>query len=96
MNRIEKLSIEIEKIILKNKKALSALEFKSPRGGHNARFIQGWKNCGNAAVTRAAKIAQCPTLNYWSGSAPTPSTAIPFCISEKIFKKYSEIFNIKN
>lgn len=64
-----------------------------PRGGHNARHIEGWHPSSSGTVTKAANLSKyIPTLHFWSGSARTPSTAIPSCIFYQAATAKKEIF----
>lgn len=92
MTRTEKLAKKISKIYTKNGEEIAQLETSGPRGGNNARTIEGWANIGNGTITRAVKLAGVPTMKYWSGSAPTASTALPACILEDCYDAYYEIF----
>jgi hypothetical protein len=94
--RTEKLTQKINEIVKGNKTELSKLNFNGPKGGHNARNINGWESPGIAAISRAANLSgNCPTMNWWSGSCPTPSLAIPSCISFEIKAAWREIFGDK-
>lgn len=93
MNRTERLADAIKKIAQDHKEEIKALSFRGKLGGTNAAHIAGWKNVGVATITVACKMARVPTLNYWSGSAPTPSTSIPECIAEESYKIYKQIFD---
>ena len=90
--RTQKLAKEIDKIYKANKTKIDALPNRGPQGGINAANIPGWSNYGNGAITRAANIASIPTMRYWSGSAPTPSTALPSCVYDEITAAYNRIF----
>jgi hypothetical protein len=83
----------IQDIYEQNKIKIDALPIKGPLGGHNAKFIEGWKNLGNGTITKSVNMTSLPTLNYWSGSNPTPSTAIPKCVYDKIKAAYDKVFN---
>ena len=47
------------------------------RGGGNARDIEGWSLTPSAGWTHAAHEAGFRSMNWWHGSAPTPSQAFP-------------------
>ena len=92
LTRTEKLSQAIQEIYEANKIAIKNLDTKGPNGGTNAANISGWINHGNGTITKAANESQMPVLNYWSGSAPTPSSAIPACVYNDCVKAYDRIF----
>lgn len=93
MNKTQLLSKELEKIYAAHANEIKKLSYTGPRGGHNAANIPGWSVLGIHAVTRAAKLANLPTLSAWSGSNPTPSTAIPACIRWEARNAYIRIFD---
>jgi len=90
--RTQNLAIAIEKIYKSHKKEISLMSRRGPRGGYNARSISGWVNIGEGAITKAVNMTNCPTMNFWSGSATTPSTAYPKCVEDDVWTKYREIF----
>jgi hypothetical protein len=92
MTRIERLASKIEKIYQTNKAAIDILPNRGPNGGTNAASIEGWMNYGNGTITKAANMTHMPVMNYWSGSAPTPSSALPAICYEEITKAYNDIF----
>lgn len=55
------------------------LHYCGIRGGSNAANIPGWSGGGWGWWYNAMREAgvSVRSLNYWSGQAPTPSTAIP-------------------
>lgn len=53
------------------------VQHRGPKGGRNARHIPGWSSSPHQTVTKACHGAGIPTMQYWSGSCTTPSTAIP-------------------
>ncbi len=61
---------------------------RTPEEGstHNAYFRRGMSGGGWGFWARAFDLAgvDCGAMNYWSGSAPTPSTAINRGIAEYI------------
>ena len=63
-----------------------AIEFSGPRGGSNAARIKGWSSGGWGWWVKAFRMAHvcCPAIDYWSGWAPTPSTAIPQAVAQYI------------
>ena len=91
--KTQQLAQRIQQILKDKKSEIKATPTHGPRGGtRNARTIPGWENCGNSTITRAANIAGAPSKSYWSGSAPTPSTAFPSCIIAAMYAAYHEIF----
>jgi len=83
MNKTQELANKLENIWENISDDEKKLSFYGPRGGRNARFIPGWICVGNQTITKACIIAGIPIMNYWSGSAPTPSTAIPKILYDK-------------
>ena len=78
---------------LKTKKEEIEAAIRRPReenkkGGTNCFSLKGWSGGGYGYWLWAFSEAgiACPSRNYWSGSAPTPSTAIPFAVSEILWK----------
>lgn len=90
--RTERLAQELALIAERHENEISALSYRGPRGGRNAKHIPGWRCMGNHAITRAAGLAGVPQMSYWSGSAPTPSTAIPACMADEALEAYKLIF----
>lgn len=90
--RTQKLSAKFNEIYTKYKKEIDALPRRGPRGGTNAAHITGWVAIGNGTITKAANQSKMPTLNYWSGSHPTPSSAIPYVAHVDMMHAYNAIF----
>jgi len=95
MTRTEKLSNEIGRIISEQKSEIEQLKYRGPNGGKNAALIEGWSHTGNGTITKAANMAGCPTMNYWSGHMPTPATSIPKCILKEAEAAYKKIFYVQ-
>ena len=93
MTRTQELAKSIQKIYEVNKKAIDSLPTKGPNGGTNAATIVGWENYRNGTITRAANMTDMPVMNFWSGSAPTPSSALPDMCYDEIINEYKRIFN---
>ena len=88
MTRTQQLRIELEKIAAEHQKEIDELPTRGPKGGHNARYINGWvRSCAN--ITRAGGL---PMMRLWDGSAPTPSTAIPECCAKEAYEAEKRIF----
>ena len=92
MNRTQQLSSRISEIAANHSTEIKSLSKRGPQGGSNAKAIEGWSALGNHAISRAARLAGVPCMSYWSGSSPTPSTAIPSCIAKESLAAYREIF----
>lgn len=88
MTRTEQLSIELQKIAAKHKKEIDKLSYCGPRGGSNGAKISGWAR-STANITRAGGL---PTINWWDGSNPTPSTGIPACCKDEAYAAQKKIF----
>lgn len=95
MNRTMQLAEKIKKIEANHSEEIKALNRRGVKGGTNALYIDGWIHSPSGTITRAAHIAKLPTMPYWSGSAPTPSTAIPRCVYADVCAAYAEIFTLK-
>ena len=96
MTRMQQLTQEITKIVEKNRNTIRSLETSGPNGGNNAATIDGWAHSPSRTITRAANMVDVDlliTLPYWSGSNPTPATAIPVCIYNEVVDAYCKIFN---
>ena len=62
-------------LIVQRDEILPALPDKvRNRCSRNRRPNGGWGVPGNSKWTRAMRLAGCPTNDFWSGMAPTPST----------------------
>ena len=92
MTRTEKLAQEIQKIYESKKAIIEDLDRQTPLGGSNAKNIIGWDNPHNGTITRAANMTDMPVLPYWSGSNPTPASAIPKCVLASVEQAYDAIF----
>ena len=93
MTRTERLAAEIKKAYLENKEAIDeSISEKGPRGGYNCLIRPGWTHSISGTVTKACNMAGVPVGSWWSGSAPTPSSAIPTLLMERAMKAYNEIF----
>lgn len=57
----------------------------------NKRPATGWDVVGNAGFTRAIRAAGLPNTNYWSGSAPTPSTQAPKEIVDYCWSNFAKV-----
>jgi len=55
----------------------------------NKRPATGWAVVGNCQFTNAIRMAGLPNDNFWSGSAPTPSTQAPSEIVAYCYKNFS-------
>lgn len=53
------------------------LQTAGPKGGQNAKVIEGWSCTPSSGWTQAAHIAGYWSMPWWHGSAPTPSRAFP-------------------
>lgn len=93
MTRTEQLAKAIQKIAKKHQKEIKSLKYSGPKGGGNARYIEGWEHIGNGTITKACHLAGLPTMNYWSGKNSTPAAAFPECVAEEIREVYLQIFN---
>lgn len=71
-----------------NKKAILSARLPLDGSFHNARFNRGMSCGGWGWWYRAAQIAgiDVDAMTYWSGSAPTPSTAINLGVAQFIIK----------
>jgi hypothetical protein len=47
---------------------------------YNKRPAIGYAIVGHSGITNAIKLSGLPIYNYWSGSAPTPSSQAPIGI----------------
>lgn len=92
MTKTAQLSRELQKIAEKHADEISQLQYRSPRGGQNARVIPGWSR-STSNITRAGGL---PMLNWWDGSNPTPSTGIPTCCADEAYMIANIIFNPDN
>ena len=91
-NKTAELGGRIKLIAENHAVEIALLPRKGPSGGSNAANIPGWVLSPNGTVSKAAKLANVPTLSHWSGSLPTPSTAIPGCIALECRLAYESIF----
>ena len=91
--RTEKLTVKCNDIYAKHKSEIDSLDRHGPLGGQNAAGIPGWCNHGNGTITRACNMSNMPVLPYWSGSLPTPSSAIPLCAMAELLTGYKDIFS---
>ena len=78
--RLEENKEKIEKRQLEIESGLS--ERERNRYCRNGGTHGGWTVPGNAAWTKAIKMAGLKTDSYWSGSNPTPSTQCPVAYAE--------------
>lgn len=93
MTRTQQLAEELAKLLTPEIIAkIKALPTKGPRGGNNAKTIPGWSHSPNGTISYACNKAGIPTMKFWSGSAPTPSTAIPTCLASVAQALYNKIF----
>jgi len=88
MNKTQKIAERLKSIWESIPEGQKQLSFSGPKGGRNARLIPGWICTGDQTITKACKIAGIPMMNYWSGSAPTPSTSIPKVLYDKYILGY--------
>jgi hypothetical protein len=95
MSKMKILAGDISKVFIHHKATIKGLPSQGPKGGSNAKFIKGWKPSPNQTITKAFHIAGLNTLNYWSGTAPTPSQAIPECMYNDCCNLYKAVFNKK-
>lgn len=83
MNKTQKRAAWLKK----NKKIINNIIKQGNFTTHakNAYYCVGW-TCGHGWWLNALRSAgiKCPAKNYWSGSAPTPSTAIPTTVANYI------------
>jgi len=79
---------KLEVIAKRHASEIGELSYKGPKGGRNARNIDGWSR-STANITRAGGL---PTLKWWDGSAPTPSTGIPTCCADEADVAEKEVF----
>lgn len=93
MTKTQQLAALISDIYNKHKADIDALPTRGVNGGTNAAYIDGWVNIGNGTITKAINKTGMPTLNYWSGSSPTPATAAPAFVMDDINNAYKSIFN---
>jgi len=94
-NRTAELAERIQLIAENHAVEIAALPRRGPNGGSNAAYIPGWASSPNGTVSKAAKLAQVPTMPQWSGHLPTPSTAIPGCIAQECRLAYESVFGEK-
>lgn len=73
---------------------IESLQTRGPRSGSNARNIPGWVQSPNGTITKACNLSNIPVLPWWSGSAPTPSGAIPSCCALELKCAYNKIFKV--
>lgn len=92
MTRTQQLAVKIQAIYMTHKAEIDMLPHYGPRGGCNACGIQGWVNLGNGTITKAALKTDMPVKNWWSGSMPTPSSAVPMCASWDILAAHKQVF----
>jgi len=92
MTRTEQLTNAINDIVRNHQAEIDELPTRGPNGGTNARNIDGWSHSPDGTITRAANLSECPVMNYWEGSLPTPSSAIPTCIIDEVREAYNRIF----
>jgi len=94
MTRLEKLTIELQKIAEKHKDEIQNLRRSGVNGGINAKHIDGWSRSPNGTITRSANMtSNLPVMRWWDGCLPTPSSAIPHCCVNEAYESYKQIFN---
>jgi hypothetical protein len=93
MTRTQNLTNQIKAIYLSKQDQVSALPRTGPNGGSNAAYIDGWTHSPNGTISKACGLAGVPLMPLWSGSLPTPSTAIPSCMYDDVMAAYTAIFN---
>jgi hypothetical protein len=90
--KTQKLAGKLAEIAENHATEIAELEYRGPRGGQNAKTIPGWSRSTNN-ITRAAGLIQgFPRMNWWDGSAPTPSTGIPTCCAAEAYAAEKNIF----
>ena len=88
MNKTEALAKKVKECwdaLPKSK--VENIKYIGPRGGKNARYVEGWVHLGDQTLTKACNMAGIPAMFYWSGSATTPATSIPQCLVEEMLKR---------
>lgn len=93
MNKTQKLTNAIVRNLSVYRHEIETLERRGPRGGRNAKSIQGWSRSPHVTITKAInQSGENLVMNWWDGSNPTPSSAIPSCIVELCKSEYQRIF----
>lgn len=92
MTRTERLSIAIKAIYDAKKEEIKSLPTTGPRGGYNAKHIEGWVRSPHGSITKAANLAGAQVMKFWAGHRPTPCGAIPACVEDECITAYFEIF----
>lgn len=93
MTKTQKLTNAIVRNISVYKNEIEKLERRGPRGGCNARNIAGWGRSPHVTITKALlQSGENLVLNWWDGSNPTPSSAIPTCLVDLCKREYERIF----
>lgn len=90
--RFQDLAIAVAGIYTYHQDEIAALPLTSPRGGSNARNIEGWVQSPCAAVSKIVRREGWAHLDYWSGKNPTPSTAVPACAYAGLLLAYNNIY----
>ena len=87
--RFQSLMADVEALYAAHRETIDALPTVSPRGGVNGRTIPGWVPSPCSAVSKAVRKLGLPYMKWWSGSAPTPSIAVPACIARELEAAYN-------
>lgn len=90
--KTQQLTCAIQAIFVANRAEIDSLATTGKNGGTNAARIEGGSNYHNGTITRAANMSNMPVLDYWSGSAPTPSSALPACVQSEVLGEFNRIF----
>ena len=90
--RFQGLMADVEALYAAHQESIDALPTVSPRGGVNGRTIPGWAQSPCSAVSKAARKLGLPYMKWWSGSAPTPSIAVPACIVRELEAAYNRLY----
>ncbi len=90
--RTEQLTRVARAVFLKHADAIHNLPVRGPSGGKNALYIKGWSQSPNCTITRAVNLAGGSVLPYWTGTGPTPASAIPTVVLPALQKASHHIF----
>jgi hypothetical protein len=90
--RYEQLAIALADIYTKHADEIASIPREGAKGGANARSIEGWTPSPSTSVSKIVRREGWAHMNYWSGSNPTPSTAIPACIYDEVLVAYNRLY----